>query len=80
MKRARQALKRRARNRSTINAVRTFERKLRAAVAKKDKKVAQELLNTFTSKIGKAAAKGALKKEAASRKISRLSELVAKSL
>lgn len=79
-KRARQSLKKNARNRSTKNSVRTWEKKLRDAVAKKDAKGAQELLSTFTSKIGKAAAKGVIKTQTAARKVSRLSKFVGTSL
>lgn len=75
-KRARQDIKKNARNRSTKNSVRTWEKKLRTAVASKDKNAAQELLKSFMSKIGKAAEKGVLKKTNAARKISRLSKFV----
>lgn len=75
-KRARQAIKKNARNTATVKAVRTFEKKLRAAVAKKDKAESEKLLSWYISKAGKAAAKGALKKQNAARKVSRLSSLV----
>ncbi len=79
-KRARQSIKKNARNRSTKNAVRTWEKKLREAVVKKDAKGAQELLSTYVSKIGKAAAKGVVKTQTAARKVSRLSKYVSTSL
>lgn len=75
-KRARQSIKRNARNTATEKSVRTWEKKLRKAVEQKDKKAAGELLSTYVSKIGKAAAKGVLKKPMAARKVSRLSSLV----
>lgn len=75
-KRARQAVKRNARNTATERSVRTWEKKVRQAVTDKDKKVASELLSTYMSKIGKASSKGALTKQTAARKVSRLSSLV----
>ena len=79
-KRARQSLKKNARNRSTKNSVRTWEKKLRDAVTKKDTKGAQDLLSTYISKMGKAAAKGVVKTQTAARKVSRLSKFVSSSL
>jgi small subunit ribosomal protein S20 len=75
-KRARQTLKKNARNAATIKSVRTFEKKLRAAVEKKDKAESEKLLSWYISKAGKAAAKGSLKKQNVARKVSRLSSLV----
>jgi small subunit ribosomal protein S20 len=72
-KRARQSLKRRTRNSQAKSAVRTFEKKLRKAVADKDTKVAQELLTAFMSKIDSAAQKGVVHVKAASRKVGRIS-------
>ena len=79
-KRARQSLKKNARNRSTKNSVRTWEKKLREAVAKKAANGAPELISTFPSKIGKASAKGVIKKQTAARKVSRLSSFVSTGL
>ena len=75
-KRARQTPKRTARNVSAKKAIRTIEKKLRAAVVAKDKTVAAEMLVTYTSKTAKAAQKGILKAETASRKIGRLASQV----
>ena len=72
-KRARQSLKRRTRNSQAKSTVRTWEKKLRAAVASKDTKAAQEIFHTFTSKIDKAAQKGIVHVKAASRKVGRIS-------
>ena len=72
-KRARQSLKKRVRNSQVKSSVRTWEKKLRKAMAAKDSTVAQELLKTFTSQIDKATQKGIVHAKAASRKISRLS-------
>ena len=76
-KRARQATRRNAVNTKTLGEVRTFEKKLRAAIGKKDKGESQKLLIAFSSKVDKAAQKGRLAKETASRKVSRLSKLIA---
>lgn len=76
-KRARQSVRRNEINTRTLGEIRTFEKKLRQSLVKKDKKASEELLVQFTSKIGKAAQKGRVKTETASRKISRLSRQVA---
>lgn len=75
-KRARQAIKRNARNSQTLGAVRTFEKKLRAALAGNDKASAATLLSDYTSKMTKAATKGAVHAKTASRKIARLAQRV----
>jgi small subunit ribosomal protein S20 len=74
-KRARQADVKKLRNLGTKNGVRTFEKKVRAAIASKDTKAA-DLLKEFSSKVSKAAQKGVIHAKAASRKISRLSAQV----
>ena len=76
-KRARQSLKRRTRNAQAKSAVRTWEKKVRAAVASKDAKAAQDLLKAFSSRIDKAAQKGVVHVKAASRKIGRISAQIA---
>lgn len=75
-KRARQTIKRAAHNRSIKGTVRTWEKKLRAAIASKDTSAAQTLLRAFTKKTDKASQKGIIHANAASRKISRLSKQV----
>ena len=75
-KRARQSVRRNAVNSKTMGEVRTFEKKLRSAIGKKDKTESQKLLITFKSKIGKAAQKGRVHLKTAARKISRLSRQV----
>lgn len=75
-KRARQDVKKQAQNQKTLNSVRTFEKKLRTAIASKDAKVAQDSLKNFASKIDKAASKGVIPSKTASRKISRVSAQV----
>ena len=75
-KRARQDLTRHGRNKQTKSAVRTFEKKLDAAILSQDKKKATDLLVTFIRAMGKAAQKGVYHAKNASRKISRLSKKV----
>ena len=77
-KRARQAVKREARNTQVKSAVKTFEKKVGKAIENKSAKEAVVALQEFTSKIMTAASKGVLKKQTASRKISRLATRVSK--
>ncbi len=79
-KRARQSVKRNQRNTTALSSVRTFERKLRTAIASGDKKGAQEALRAYMSKVSKAATKGVLHAKTAARKLSRLSEQTAKAV
>lgn len=72
-KRARQDVKKQANNQKTLNSVRTFEKKVRTAIAAKDAKSAQELLKSFSSKMDKAASKGVIHAKTAARKVSRIS-------
>ena len=71
-KRNRQKDKRRARNKNVLSALRTSVKKARAAIdgATPD---AKDLLTFAISTIDKAVSKGVLKRETASRYISRLS-------
>lgn len=77
-KRARQAVRKNKVNTSRKNTVRTFEKSLTKALTGQDKKALTELLKEFTSQMMKAAQRGIFKKEAASRKIARLSSRVQK--
>lgn len=77
-KRARQTVKRAARNKQALGTVRTTEKKLRTALAAGDKTTAQETLKLYMSKAAKAAAKGVIKAQAASRKIAQLSAHVSR--
>lgn len=72
IRRARQAERRRERNRATINTVRTLMKKVESAVAEKKVDEAKSLLREAASAIGKAVSKGAVKRNTASRRISRL--------
>ena len=72
-KRYRQRIKRRARNQFHLSTMRTHVKRVRAALASKDGKVA-EILKAAVSVIDKAAQKGVIDKKSAARKISRLTK------
>ncbi|HWU44294.1 MAG TPA: 30S ribosomal protein S20 [Bdellovibrio sp.] len=72
-KRARQAVRKTAVNNARKSSVKTVEKKLVKAIETKDIKALPELLKAFTSQVMRAAKTGIIKKETASRKISRLS-------
>ena len=65
-----------ARNKATRSRVKTFVKKVDAAIAAGDKAAAQAALLVATSEIDKAASKGVYHKNTASRKVSRLSKAV----
>lgn len=71
-RRARQADRRYERNRATMNTVKTLVKKVQSAVADKKVEEATTLLREATSALGKAVTKGAMKRNTASRRISRL--------
>jgi small subunit ribosomal protein S20 len=77
-KRARQNVRREDRNQSLRSALKTFEKRVRTAVEKKDQKLAAEALKTFVSAFDKAASKGIIHAKKAARKVGRLSALVNK--
>jgi small subunit ribosomal protein S20 len=77
-KRNRQRITRTARNRAIASAVRTHVKRVRAAIAAKDKAKATQALKTAVVAIDKAASKGTVHRKAASRTISRLSAQVHK--
>lgn len=79
-KRARQSLVRRDRNQQMKKAVRGLEKKVRVAIAAKDKESATDFLRQYSSAIGKAAQKGKYHAKTASRKISRLTLFMNKTL
>ena len=74
-KRAKQSQVRRLRNRSVKTALKTLEKKVRAAKAAGEDTVG-ELMKQNQSALHKAAKKGIIHKKTASRKISRLFKLV----
>lgn len=79
-KRARQNVTRRARNTVAKSATRTALTKAIEAVKSRDLKQAKEAYQAAVRALSKAASKGALPKTRAARKISRLTQLVKKSL
>lgn len=75
-KRARQTTRRTAVNNSRKGTVRTEEKKLVKALEAKNTTELPALLSSLTSKLAKAAQKGVVAKNTASRKIGRLSARV----
>ena len=65
-----------ARNKAIRSKVKTFVKKVEAAITAGDKAVAQAALLAATSEIDKATSKGVYHKNTASRKVSRLSKAV----
>ncbi len=72
-KRNRQRIKRRARNQVHLSTMRTYVKRVRAAIETKDGKVG-EALQAAIRVIDKAAQRGVIDKKTASRKISRLTK------
>lgn len=79
IKRHKQSLKRRARNRHVRSTVKTAVKNLRAAVAEGASDRAAGFLKTAASVIARAGSKGVLHRKTASRKISRLARALHKS-
>ena len=77
IKRARQSLRRQAINSKTLSELRSLEKKVVKFIAAKDKAGAEKSLLTFMSRVSKAAQKGRLHMNTASRKIGRVSKRVA---
>lgn len=75
-KRARQSVKRADRNQGLKSALKTFEKNVRTAYAKKDPKAALTALKNLAAAFDKAANKGVVHAKKAARKVSRLSKLV----
>lgn len=67
-----------ARNKAIKSKVKTYIKKVEAAIAANDKSAATEALKTAISEINKAASKGVYHKNTASRKVSRLTLAVNK--
>jgi small subunit ribosomal protein S20 len=76
LKRHRQSEKRRRRNRALKTQLRHVVRTVRASIEKKDAKGAAQTLATASRELAKAASKGVLHRNAAARKIARLSRAV----
>lgn len=71
-KRARQTLKRQARNRSRINRIRTFIKNVETAIAANNKEQASIAFKLAQPEIHRGIQKGVLHKNTAARKISQL--------
>ena len=76
-KRARQAKVRTARNRSTLNALKTASKKTGAAISAKESKTAQELSRRLASELDRAVKRGTIHRNAAARRKSRLARQLA---
>ncbi len=77
IKRHRQSLKKRDRNIVIKSDLKTQLKKFESVLESKDVNAAQQVLKETEIKLRKAASKGVLKKETASRKVSRISKKVA---
>ena len=77
-KRNRQRIKRRARNLSHLTAARTFVKRAVSSLTGKDLTAAQGAVDTAIRQLDKAAQKGVVRKQTASRKISRLTRALNK--
>jgi small subunit ribosomal protein S20 len=77
-KRARQSEKRRVRNRDVKSQVATLVKRVRAATAEKDAAAAAQRLTEAERALRKAASKGVIPQERASRHVSRLARAVAR--
>lgn len=71
-KRVRQSVKRTARNRSRMNRVRTYLRNLEEAISAGDAGKAEAAFRTAESVLMRGVTKGVVRKQTASRKVSRL--------
>jgi small subunit ribosomal protein S20 len=76
IKRARQAEKRHARNRSVLSGVKGVLKKVASAIEQKNLDAAKASLREASSALGKAVSKGVVKRNTASRRISRLAARV----
>ncbi len=75
-KRARQAEKRRVRNRALVSALRTREKAVREAIASGDRAAAEQRLREAERALRRAATKGVVKRTTVSRHVSRLTKSV----
>ena len=76
MKRARQAVKRNLRNTSVLSSVKTVLKKVEEAIASGNREDAGKALLKAVTALNKAASKGVIHDNTASRKISRLTKKV----
>lgn len=78
IKRIRQTESRTEVNRSRTTRIKTFIKKVESAIASGDKSAAEAALKAAQPEIMRGATKGVLKRETASRKVSRLTQRVKK--
>ncbi|NOX20378.1 MAG: 30S ribosomal protein S20 [Nitrospirae bacterium] len=78
LKRVRQSEKRRRRNQFWKSTIKTFTKKVEAAISAGDKETAEKMLRETIRIICKARSKGVLHRNTASRKISRITKKVNK--
>jgi small subunit ribosomal protein S20 len=76
MKRARQALKRNLRNKAVRSSIKTILKKVESSIASGNREDASKALINAIKALNKAASKGVIHKNTASRKISRLTRKV----
>lgn len=76
LKRIRQTKKRTERNMARRNRVRTYVRRVEEAIASGDKDAAEAALKAAMPELHRSASKGVMRKDTASRKISRLAHRV----
>lgn len=72
VKRHQQSLRRRRRNQSVQSSVKTLVKKVRAAIDEKDPEAIAEKIREVNGSLDKAVVKGVIKRNTASRKLSRL--------
>lgn len=72
VRRARQSVKRHARNHATLGTLKSLVKKVQTAVSEKKFEDAKVSLRLATSALGKAVTKGVMKPNTASRRIARL--------
>jgi len=77
-KRMRLAARERLQNRRYKSAIRTLFKRLQTTVEEHDRERTQQLFTELTSKIDKAVSKGALHKNTAARKKSRVARMLAR--
>jgi small subunit ribosomal protein S20 len=75
-KRLRQTVKRTAINRARVSRVRTFVKKVEAAISSGDKEAAQSALQLAQPELHRATTKGVMHKNTVSRKLSRLASRI----
>ncbi|MBN33584.1 MAG: 30S ribosomal protein S20 [Rhodospirillaceae bacterium] len=77
-KRVRQTARRTAQNRTRVSRIRSYIRKVEEAIVAGDKKIATSALRDAQPEIMRGAKVGVMHKNAASRKVSRLAQRIAK--